>query len=269
MLRPLEVIILTSLLLHGGGAAQEEDSKKSKRQANFNQNFLSGSLAININCGLGGCQDFLFDFANVSNVVVSTAVNQGMCFMTKISNTKSRMKKIVNKQSPEYAHSQFLGQNFGVSSMEQLSFIGMYTARNLLGTMGIKQSQYNQFNFANAKLQGTMMEITCPRRPSCNPTSPYRTPDGSCNNLGNPKLGMANTPLRRLIPNQYDDGLGTPRTKSRLGGSLPVTRTVSNICSNTYVDDNALFTTLLPAFGQFLDHDLDHVPVPRSKFIKN
>jgi hypothetical protein len=51
-----------------------------------------------------------------------------------------------------------------------------------------------------------MMENNCPRRPHCDPSSRYRTFDGSCNNLGNPKIGMANTPLRRILPNHYDDG---------------------------------------------------------------
>lgn len=67
-------------------------------------------------------------------------------------------------------------------------------------------SQYNQFNFANADLAGTMMLKQCPRPQACDPNTPYRTPDGTCNNLGNPKIGMANLPLRRLLPNKYDDG---------------------------------------------------------------
>ena len=40
----------------------------------------------------------------------------------------------------------------------------------------------------------------------CNVQSRYRTSDGSCNNLANTKLGMARTPLRRVMHNHYDDG---------------------------------------------------------------
>ncbi len=58
-------------------------------------------------------------------------------FMTKISKAKSRMPKIRNRRSAEFSHSQFLAQNAGVSKMEQLSFIGMYAADNLLRAMAL------------------------------------------------------------------------------------------------------------------------------------
>ena len=48
---------------------------------------------------------------------------------------------------------------------------------------------------------------------------------------------------------------------------MPNTRAISNICSATYQDDNIRFTSMIVAFGQFVDHDLDHVPVPRSKLL--
>jgi hypothetical protein len=38
--------------------------------------------------------------------------------------------------------------------------------------------------------------------------------------------------------------MGTPRTLSRLGGSLPNTRTISNICSATYSDSNIRFSLI-------------------------
>jgi hypothetical protein len=34
----------------------------------------------------------------------------------------------------------------------------------------------------------------------------YRTYDGSCNNLANPRLGVANTPYGRLLTPKYSDG---------------------------------------------------------------
>ena len=39
----------------------------------------------------------------------------------------------------------------------------------------------------------------------------YRTPDGTCNNLASPTWGAANTPLRRLIAERYDDGVSRGR----------------------------------------------------------
>ena len=40
----------------------------------------------------------------------------------------------------------------------------------------------------------------------CDENSPYRTYDGSCNNLENPDWGKAFTPQGRLMPALYDNG---------------------------------------------------------------
>ena len=40
----------------------------------------------------------------------------------------------------------------------------------------------------------------------CNADAMYRTMDGSCNNLANPKQGATTTPIPRLMDNAYSDG---------------------------------------------------------------
>ena len=50
-------------------------------------------------------------------------------------------------------------------------------------------------------------DIMCPfRNPTCDPTSRYRTIDGSCNNLRNPLWGRSETPFERELPPVYSDG---------------------------------------------------------------
>lgn len=49
------------------------------------------------------------------------------------------------------------------------------------------------------------MSPVCYEIPVCNPQDPYRTADGSCNNLFNPILGKAFTPQSRILPNAYDN----------------------------------------------------------------
>ena len=39
---------------------------------------------------------------------------------------------------------------------------------------------------------------------------PFRSFDGTCNNLLNPLWGAANTAYRRLLPAQYEDGISLP-----------------------------------------------------------
>ena len=50
-------------------------------------------------------------------------------------------------------------------------------------------------------------EGACPIPPDCDIYDPYRTADGSCNNLDKPLLGRAFTAQKRLIDNAYDDSM--------------------------------------------------------------
>ena len=103
--------------------------------------------------------------------------------------------------------------------------------------------------------------------------SPYRTFDGSCNNLCDPTLGMANTPLIRLPglkrPTAYEGKQFLPRQLSATSKSgrkvpLPNARKVS---VQVFVagEGNVRFrrrprtpqnTHLVMTWGQFLDHDV-------------
>ena len=47
------------------------------------------------------------------------------------------------------------------------------------------------------------MTSLCYEIPVCDFQDPYRTADGSCNNLFNPLLGKSFTPQSRVIPNAY------------------------------------------------------------------
>ena len=60
---------------------------------------------------------------------------------------------------------------------------------------------------ANADTSNTALIENCPPQPACDTKNKFRTPDGSCNNLKNPKYGMSATPLKRLMPSKYDDGM--------------------------------------------------------------
>ena len=60
---------------------------------------------------------------------------------------------------------------------------------------------------ANADTSNTALIENCPPQPACDTKNKFRTADGSCNNLKNPKYGMSATPLKRLMPSKYDDGM--------------------------------------------------------------
>ena len=100
--------------------------------------------------------------------------------------------------------------------------------------------------------------------------SRFRTIDGTCNNMDNPLLGAADTPLSRLIPAQYEDGISSLRgdIQNKLGKIIesspfqppsPSARHVSQTIIRNVTQDESL-THILMQFGQFLDHDLSLSP---------
>jgi hypothetical protein len=105
---------------------------------------------------------------------------------------------------------------------------------------------------------------------NCGAFRTVRSADGTCNNLQHPTRGAANTPMRRLIPPRYDDGI------SRLQGTLqirgasivpgpfspptPSPRVVSlGVITDRPANDTRL-SHIVMQWGQFMDHDLDAMP---------
>ncbi|XP_053671837.1 peroxidase-like [Anopheles nili] len=89
----------------------------------------------------------------------------------------------------------------------------------------------------------------------CDANTPYRTFDGSCNNLQNPSWGSANTPYGRLLPAEYGDGLSTPR-RSKTGVDLPPARLLS---LSMFTEPNVLdprMSLVNMQFGQLVAHDM-------------
>lgn len=85
----------------------------------------------------------------------------------------------------------------------------------------------------------------------------YRSYDGSGNNVANPQWGAANTQLLRRSRADYDDGVSAPG-----GANRPSPRLISNTIVDQADDviSDRLLSAMIYAWGQFVDHDLDHTP---------
>ncbi|XP_071089128.1 salivary peroxidase/catechol oxidase-like [Haliotis cracherodii] len=104
----------------------------------------------------------------------------------------------------------------------------------------------------------------------CKTSSPYRTANGSCNNLEHTTWGKAVIPMRRWLDPAYDDHISSPREKSHVSSSkLPSARLVSTTVHtpSTDADRHASYTHMLMQWGQFLDHDI--TSTPKQKFEAN
>ncbi|XP_065580861.1 peroxidase-like isoform X1 [Artemia franciscana] len=109
----------------------------------------------------------------------------------------------------------------------------------------------------------TVLRNACPAQPFCSFSSKYRTMDGSCNNRLQPNWGKAGTPVERILPPSYADGIWTPK-RAKSGAELPNVRAIR---SRVLFDEDHPWndaTHMSMQWGQFLDHDLSHVPMFRS-----
>lgn len=127
-------------------------------------------------------------------------------------------------------------------------------------------------DFAPGEQRSNSVSANCQdddRAYPCDHTTPFRTITGWCNNLNQPKFGQSFTPLDRILPNAYEDGLSRPRQYSVVLASkqtgerlkLPSARLISTSMHDDKSNLHVRYSLALMQFGQFgVDHDLTRTP---------
>lgn len=100
----------------------------------------------------------------------------------------------------------------------------------------------------------------------CDPTTPFRTFSGHCNNQRKVGLGKSLTTFNRLLPPAYENGVSRPRLTSVTGSPLPSPRLVSTMVHADISNLHTRYSLMVMQFAQFLDHDLTFTPVHRGFF---
>jgi len=97
---------------------------------------------------------------------------------------------------------------------------------------------------------------------ACDPNFPYRSLDGSCNNLKNPWWGKAGTPFKRWMSADYSDDfkLNDPRAASD-GSELPNARLLSCALGGDFHDIEKSVTHMLMQWGQLVNHDITSLSI--------
>jgi peroxidase len=89
--------------------------------------------------------------------------------------------------------------------------------------------------------------------------------DGTCNNLQNPWWGAANTPYKRLLRAEYDDGLSSMRQNSVIRNSyLPNTRKVATTLHKAN-PTKSVWSNFAVSFGQSIAHDIAGTYGPKNQ----
>ena len=179
---------------------------------------------------------------------------------------KSQMiKGIKNRNTSAYMHSRFLKLDRRGREVAEIGS-GMVHMAKVLSEDGNNIDEETELE----GFENTGLSEKCHRNIdiSCDERQKYRTYDGSCNNLRVPAYGKSFTPLQRIFENDYDDKLSMPRTRSRKSGKkLPLARDISKTTTNNRSNFHPFLTALIVPFGQFIDHDLDFVPLIGNKII--
>lgn len=85
--------------------------------------------------------------------------------------------------------------------------------------------------------------------------SRYRPTNAICNNVENPHWGAAMNGHHRFLSPDFSDGISAPKVSYYGGGAeLPSPRVVSTAAHNDQGFHDHAVTTMLLAWGQFIDH---------------
>lgn len=89
----------------------------------------------------------------------------------------------------------------------------------------------------------------------CGSPTRYRSYDGTCNNVKNPRWGSSYIPFRRALTPDYCDGISKPRCAMD-GTELASAREISITVHRPSYYTDPHFTVMLAVWGQFMDHDI-------------
>ena len=182
-------------------------------------------------------------------------------WVTEFEQELSRRSVFVNKGSAGFMHFAFFRSKTEARETSDDVSKSIYGSQDLKDRFLLTPNQAG-FGLKAFSQKDTILSDKCPKPDLCDPSYPYRSYNGSCNNLAEPLWGTSGSPFQRTLLPEYEDGVWSPKV-AKSGKKLPSARLVSiNIVPDVDLPDD-LDTHNVMQWGQFLDHDLTHTPLFR------
>ncbi|XP_052080790.1 peroxidase-like [Mytilus californianus] len=209
-----------------------------------------------------------------SRKAIETALKTATAKVRKDDRTEQLLRKFDTPDIRTEGFGPHLLTSLEAIEISENAQVMIETAKNAVKKLRIDKSQRRKVleQIPDGILNKIKKQTSCPfGAVQCDPTSKYRTADGSCNNLANPLWGKSHTPFERFIPSFYEDGLDDPRATDVFGDPLPLARdisvkvhTVSD--STTQMNDLSHFSM---EFGQFISHDIQMNALSKGQYLSN
>ncbi|XP_050539391.1 lactoperoxidase-like isoform X2 [Daktulosphaira vitifoliae] len=198
---------------------------------------------------------------NATGDYLKSAVEEGY----KSLKAKEDLEKnfpTIDEGTPSYRHQQVMKSGPESIRIARHGYIENIATEKLRAALNISKENNVIISSPN---------ITIFTKPECNNRTPidcqvqsrYRTVDGTCNNILEPRRGSSLTPYRRVIPADYSDGVWKPR-KSTDCLDLPSANIIANEIHRPSFAEDKNFTVMLAVWGQFMDHDITATALSRG-----
>lgn len=205
------------------------------RKANLTATKTYGAYGLSSSPSSDGYQKtttIIIDLDEVSKVIEGTRYIEADLAANDI---------FLHEGTKEFSHARFFGGsdlslNEANGAGRALVGFTSYSRHNKLTITDIRESSFD--------LRNTPFANTCAPEPTCNSASPYRSFDGTCNNLRAAGQGRAVGIFGRLLPAEYADGIGEPK-RATDGGELPNARLISITISPDGNIESDKYTLLL------------------------
>ena len=205
-------------------------------------------------------------YRDIDTYSLNAAARAGQFNQRLMEETEKEMRAnniTVRVSSAQYTHLLFFRTTEATLKISRGAFIGVETTKELGKRFELTADEAG-FGLSQFSLRGTILSESCPADPVCDretASSPFRTLDGSCNNLIRTAWGKSNTQFQRALVAAYADGVWAPRTARN--GDLPSARLVSISIVPDIDAPSEVDTLWVMQYGQFVDHDITSTPVFR------